>query len=132
MLYHRKLRRLKIDKARQEIQDKKELDKAKHEFAEKLKRKLAIQAMLNTMNVRLRIFVNISFSICSTGIFLSIQQEKDKIQLAIEKEKAARRVEVSKIDDVCETETTNYYNMCRKRNVNWMSFWLNSYGFTWR
>lgn len=56
MLYHRKLRRLKIDQARQGIQDKKELDEAKLEFAEKLKRKLAIQAMLNTMKVRLNIF----------------------------------------------------------------------------
>jgi hypothetical protein len=54
--YHRKLRRAKIDKARQEIQDKKELDEAKLEYAEKLKCKLAVQAMMNTMKVRLNIF----------------------------------------------------------------------------
>ena len=47
------MRRAKIDKARRDIHDKKELDDAKLEYAEKLKRKLAVQAMMNTMKVRL-------------------------------------------------------------------------------
>lgn len=43
---------MKIDKARREIQDKKELDETKLEYAKMLKRKLALQAVMNTVIVR--------------------------------------------------------------------------------
>ena len=43
---------MKIDKARREIQDKKELDETKLEYAKMLKRKLALQALMNTVIVR--------------------------------------------------------------------------------
>ena len=70
MPHNRKVRRLTIDKAREEIQDKKELGAVQHEFAEKLKRKLALQAMLNTLNVSSwhRYVLSACFSL--TGTFL--------------------------------------------------------------
>ena len=43
---------MKIDKARREIQDTKELDETKLEYAKMLKRKLALQAVMNTVIVR--------------------------------------------------------------------------------
>lgn len=80
-VHHRKLRRVKIDKARQEIQDKKELDEAKLEFAEKLKRKLAIQAMLNTMNVRffIQCCCQSLFNICLIGTFYLYRKRRIRL-----------------------------------------------------